>query len=251
MSGAHLPLARQPTDEPPGTGVDATPSAGRLLWFPGHIFEERSMASWELHGVAFGNCNCNWGCPCQFNSPTTHGSCEGVLTGRVDRGHFDGTSLDGLCYAMVFQWPGEIAEGNGRQQAIIDASASPEQREGLRKILHGEDTAPGATHYYVYNSMMSEVLDTLYLPIDLEIDVEARTGRARVEGLVEVDGSPITDPNSGAEFAAQIQLPTGFEYTTAEMGTASCRVTGEIQLDLSDSYGQWNEIHMNQDGVIR
>ena len=26
------------------------------------------------------------------------------------------------------------------------------QREGLRRILHGEATTPGATHFYVYNS---------------------------------------------------------------------------------------------------
>ena len=81
------------------------------------------MAEWEIHGVAFGNCNCNWSCPCQFNAPTTHGSCEGVLTGRIDRGHFDGASLDGLAWAMIFQWPGEIAEGNGRQQTVIDETA--------------------------------------------------------------------------------------------------------------------------------
>ena len=209
------------------------------------------MTSWEIHGVAFGNCNCNWGCPCQFNSPTTNGFCEGILTGRIDRGHFDGTPLDGMQYAMVFQWPGEIADGNGKQQVVIDASGDADQREAMRKILHGEATAPGATHYYVYNSMMSEVLDPLYLPIDLEIDVEARSGRARVGDLIEVNGSPITDSNSGAIFSAQIQLPNGFEYTVAEMGTASSSAKGDIKIDLSNTYGQWNEIHMCQDGVIR
>jgi hypothetical protein len=209
------------------------------------------MAEWEIHGVAFGNCNCNWGCPCQFNAPTTHGSCEGVLTGRIDRGHFDGVSLDGLAWAMIFQWPGETAEGNGRQQVVICETASAEQREGLRKILHGESTAPGATHFYVYNSMMSEVLEPLYRALELEIDVAGRKGRARVPGLLEVDGAPITDPNSGQVFQARIQLPSGFEYTNAEMGSASSRVTGDIKIELSNTYGQWNELHLNQDGVIR
>jgi hypothetical protein len=23
-------------------------------------------------------CNCDWGCPCQFNAKPTHGNCEGV-----------------------------------------------------------------------------------------------------------------------------------------------------------------------------
>jgi len=209
------------------------------------------MKSWEIHGVAFGNCNCNWGCPCQFNAPTTYGSCEGILTGRIDEGHFDGEPLGGLTYAMVFKWPGEIAEGNGRQQVIIHEGANPKQREGLRKILHGEHTAPGSTHFYVYNSTMSEVLETLYEPIQLEIDVEARTGSVRVPGLIEVDGSPITNPNTGQAHHARIELPNGFEYTVAEMGTASSRARGSIAIELDGTYGQWNELHMNQDGVIR
>jgi len=43
---------------------------------------------------------------------------------------------------LVFsvKWPGEIAEGNGRMQAIIDEGANAAQREALRKILHGEST---------------------------------------------------------------------------------------------------------------
>ena len=53
------------------------------------------MANWEIHGVSMGNCNCNWGCPCQFNSPTTNGFCEGILAGRIDRENFEGEPLDG------------------------------------------------------------------------------------------------------------------------------------------------------------
>ena len=207
--------------------------------------------TWTIRGSEFGNCNCNWGCPCQFNSPTTHGFCQAVVAGHVEEGHFDDTRLDGLSWILILQWPGEIAEGNGRQQAILDERANDAQREALRKIVHGESTAPGATHFYVYNSTMSEVLDPLFAPIDLEIDVGARTGRVDVPGLVKMQGTPIIDPNSGEEHRAAIHLPNGFEYTTAEMGSATSTVTAGIELSLSDSYGQWNVLHMNQDGVIR
>ncbi len=27
---------------------------------------------WMINGMEFGNCNCAWGCPCQFSAPTTH-----------------------------------------------------------------------------------------------------------------------------------------------------------------------------------
>ena len=206
---------------------------------------------WMIRGVEYGNCNCAWGCPCQFNAPTTHGSCEAVTGGVVEEGHFNDTRLDGLHWVMLLQWPGEIADGNGRQQAIIDERADGAQREALRKILHGESTAPGATHFYVYNSTMSEVIDPLYAPVDVEIDVDARRARLVVPGLVESTGSPIVDPHNGGEHRAQIHLPNGFEYTVAEVGTGQSRARAGIELDLSDSYGQFNVVHMNQDGVIR
>ena len=82
-------------------------------------------------------------------------------------------------------------------------------------------------------------------------DVEARRARIRVPGLVESEGSPITNDIDGSVHRARIHLPEGFEYTYAEMGTASSTVTAAIELNLKGSYGQFNEMHLNQDGVIR
>ena len=206
---------------------------------------------WTIRGKEFANCNCNYGCPCQFGSPTTHGNCEGVITGHIEEGNFGDVRLDGLDFAMLFWWPGEIAQGNGRIQQVVDESASEEQRDGLGQILRGEQTAPGATHFSIYNSMTSEVLDTLYAPIDLEIDIEARTARLSVAGIVESTGTPIINPHSGEPSRSRINLPNGFEYTVAEMGSGSSKLTAGIELELTDSYGQFSILHMNQDGVIR
>ncbi|CAK6690278.1 DUF1326 domain-containing protein [Synechococcus sp. CBW1107] len=120
---------------------------------------------WMVRGREFSNCNCDWGCPCQFNAPSTHGHCEAIGSGIVDEGYFNDTSLDGLHWVLLLQWPGEISAGNGTQQAIIDERATPQQRESLRRILHGEATKPGATGFYVYNSTMSTVLETLFAPV--------------------------------------------------------------------------------------
>jgi hypothetical protein len=206
---------------------------------------------WTIRGAEYGNCNCDWGCPCQFNAPSTYGSGEAVVGGVIEEGHFNETRLDGLNWAMVLWWPGEIAAGNGRQQAFLDERADADQREALRKILHGESTAPGATHFFVYNSTMSEVLEPVVAPVEVSVDVEARKGRLFVPGRLESNGSPVTDPHTGVEMQAAIQLPNGFEYTVAQMGTGTSRTTGDIELELNDSYGQFNILHMNQDGVIR
>ncbi|MBO1224206.1 MAG: DUF1326 domain-containing protein [Candidatus Scalindua sediminis] len=206
---------------------------------------------WMIRGSEFTNCNCAFGCPCQFNSPSTNGYCEAICSALIEEGNFNDISLDGLCFVMLLKWPGEIAEGNGQQQLIIDESANPEQREALRKIAHGESTAPGATHYYVFNSTISKVHNTLYAPIKISIDVEARHAHTKIEGLVESAGTPLVDPFSGEESRARIHLPNGFEYTYAEMGAGTSKITADIELDLKNSYGQFNILHMNQDGVIR
>ena len=206
---------------------------------------------WMLRGVNYANCNCNYGCPCQFNAPTTHGNCEGVVCGHIEEGYHGDTQLAGLDWAMPFWYPGEVAEGNGRQQFIIDERADDAQRAALGRILNGEDTVPGATIFNVLSSTFSEVLETLYAPITLEIDLDARMGRLNVPGVVESTGSPIIDPFSGEPSRARINLPNGFEYTVAEMGSGSSKLTGAIELELTDSYGQFNILHMNQDGVIR
>ena len=206
---------------------------------------------WMLRGVEYGNCNCNWGCPCQFGAPTTHGNCEAVVAGHVEEGNFNETKLDGLDWALLLHWPGEIADGNGTEQAIIDERADPAQREGLRKILHGESTTSGMTHFFVYNSTMLSVLETLYAPIELSIDVDGRMATVKIGDLVESVGTPIMSRFDGSATRSRINLPNGFEYTYAEMGNGSTKARAGIELDLADTYGQFNVLHMNQDGVIR
>lgn len=206
---------------------------------------------WMLRGTNFVNCNCAYGCPCQFGSPSTHGFCEAIEANEIEQGYFNDTRLDGLRFVMLVHWPGEIADGNGRSQFIIDERADVAQREALGKILRGESTAPGATHFYVFNSTMSEVLDPIYAPIDLTIDVERRSARLRVGDLVESEGKPIVDPFGGGEFRAGIGLPKGFEYSYAEVASGTSRVRAGIELDLSRTHAHFSPLHMNQDGVIR
>jgi hypothetical protein len=210
-----------------------------------------TTTSWMIRGVEFGNCNCSWGCPCQFNAPTTHGHCEGFAAGRIDEGYHGETRLDGLNWAVVFWWPGEIAEGNGRFQAIVDERGDLSQREALRRIICGEDTTPGATIFQVFSTTVSEVHDTLYLPIEAEIDVDACSAKVHVPGVIDSVGGPIISPHSGQPHRAQIHLAEGFEYAVAEIGNGNSKITGAIQLELTNSYGQFCVTHMNQDGLIR
>ena len=154
-------------------------------------------------------------------------------------------------FVLLLKWPGEIKDGGGTEQAIIEERASAQQREALTKILYGQSTAPMATHFFVYNAMSDTVLDPLYKPIEMSIDIEGRTANTKIAGIVESEGRPIIHPINDSEVRSRIHLPNGFEYTYAEMGSGTSKVTGAIELDFNGSYGQFNVLHMNQDGVVR
>ncbi len=210
-----------------------------------------ASTTWELRGREFANCNCAYGCPCQFNALPTHGDCRAVIGYQIEEGRHGEVRLDGLRAALMVRWPGAVHQGNGTMQAIVDERANTGQREALRRIIHGEDTQDMATMWWVYSAMSPNKLETLYKPIDLMIDVEKRTGRMSIPGVIEMSGEPIRNPVTGAEHRARIDLPHGFEYRIAEMGSASTSAKGSIAMELKDSYGQFAELHLSDRGVVR
>jgi hypothetical protein len=207
--------------------------------------------AWQISGREFSNCNCAYGCPCQFNALPTHGDCRAVIGYQIDQGHYGDVRLDGLRAALIASWPGPIHEGNGTMQIVVDKRADARQRESLRKIILGEDTKEMATMWWVFSAMAPHKQETLYKRIDLEVDVDKRTGRMSIPGVAEMSGEPIRNPVTGAEHRARIDLPHGFEYTVAEMGSASSSVKGPIAMELKNSYGQFAELHLSDSGVIR
>ena len=207
--------------------------------------------NWIIKGMEYGNCNCAYGCPCQFNALPTYGNCQYVLFARIDEGNYDGTNLDGISFAMFGEFPGAVHEGNGTQQLVISDKADDKQQEAIRLIVYNEYTDELITHYAIYNAMCTTSHDPIIAPIELEMDMEARTARGRIPGWVISDAEPIRNPITGEEHRATIGLPNGFEYTIAEMGSASSKIEGHIPLEFQNSYAQFNELHMTQQGVVR
>ncbi len=205
---------------------------------------------WYVEGIEFGVCNCVYACPCQFEALPTHGHCRGFEVVRIDKGRFGEVPLDGLLVAMVYAWPGPVFEGKGEMQVIIDERANPRQREALIKILHGEETDEGATHWWVYHAMSETVHQPLVKRIQFEVDIEARTARVVIPGVVQSEGRPIRSPATGQEHRVRIDIPSGIEFELAEIGSGSATATGAIQLDLKDTYGQFNRLRHSGSGVV-
>ena len=209
------------------------------------------MTQWEIQGTELINCNCAYGCPCQFNSLPTHGLCEAMGAIAIDKGHWGDVSLDGTKIGVVFHWPGAIHQGKGECQPIVDERASPQQREALLRIMSGQDTEPFATMFSVFASTLEKVHDPIFTRIDYDVDVDARRGRVNAKGVFEVEARPIRNPVTGADHRARIDLPHGFEYELAEVGSASSRSQGALKVELKDSYAQFARLHMGNKGLVR
>ena len=210
------------------------------------------MASieWRVRADEFANCNCSYGCPCQFNALPTHGFCEATAGWKIHEGHFGDVRLDGLDTAFFVHFPAAVHEGNGTIQLVVDARADARQREALVKIMSGEETEAMATMWWVFSAMSPNKLEPLFVPIHFEVDVEKRRARLEIPGLVEAVGEPIRNPVTGAEHRVRIDLPDGFEYRIAEIGSGTTRATGAITLALKDSYAQFAHLHLSNKGVV-
>jgi hypothetical protein len=211
---------------------------------------EKPSVDWRIRGVSFGNCNCSYGCPCQFEALPTHGHCQGFEVFRIDAGHFGDVRLDGLHAAVTYAWPGPIFKGDGAMQAIIDERAGEPQRHGLATVLHGGETAPGATHWWVFHAMSSTVHPALFAPIAFEVDIDARTATVNIPGILESVGQPIRSPATGDVHRVRIEIPDGIEFERAEIGSATTRARGRITLDLKDTYGQFNLLDHSGRGIV-
>ena len=139
---------------------------------------------WQFKSETYDNCNCAVNCGCQFNLPSTYGYCQSAFVGNVVEGYFNDTPLAGLNWAGLYKWPGEIAEGNGKRQIVIDERADEAQRAALETIVSGGECEPLSNLFSVFASTCSEFCETLFLPIDLEANLESRTATVDIPGIL-------------------------------------------------------------------
>ena len=204
--------------------------------------QRSAWTQWHLQGEEVSSCNCDWGCPCQFNAAPTHVGCDGIAGFRIRKGHFGATSLDCVRFVHILVWPGRIDQGGGTMQLILDPESSAEQRNALIVLSSGRE---GGGYFDIFASTCSTLLDPIVAPILFETDRERRTGKVVVPGIIENEIGPIRNPVTGDEHRARIVLPGGFEFTEAEMAD-SVRLcvasTAPLHFEYAHTYGQLNAI---------
>lgn len=208
-----------------------------------------AFIEWRMRGPEIANCNCDWGCPCQFNALPTRGNCRAMTAMRIDEGHFGNVDLTGLVWAGMFAWPGPIHEGDGEAFVVIDEKANEAQRTAILTILSGGETEPGATIFNVFATVIATLYEPAFVPIEFEADMKARTGLVRIPGILETRAEPIRNPVTGQEHRAQVILPQGFEYRIAEFGSGDTRSDGPVKLDWTTRHAHLAMLDLSTHGA--
>jgi hypothetical protein len=203
--------------------------------------ETTTKTEWRMTGEEAASCNCDWGCPCQFNALPTHGRCEALAGWQIREGYFGTTRLDGVRFAGIYWWPGPIHNADGTYQLIIDEQATAEQRKALIALQSGTH---GGTYFEIFAAVCPNRLEPVIAPITFESDREQRRAHVHIPGIGELRTEPIKNPVTGEEHRARIVLPNGFEYKEAEVAN-SIKLKVQSQAPLAfehqQTYGQLNE----------
>ena len=201
---------------------------------------EPAKIKWRIAGEEVANCNCSWGCPCQFNALPTTGDCEALIAFQISDGYFGNTRLDAVRFARLHWFPGAVHEGNGVRRTIVDEKATKEQREALIALDSGQHGGP---YWEIFAALCPNLIEPFFAPITLEVDREKRRATIRIPGTAESEVEPIKNPAAGEEHRARIVLPYGFEVKEAEMGnTVDCRVGAgdKLTYEFKNTYAQLN-----------
>jgi hypothetical protein len=89
---------------------------------------------WIIRGLEISTCNCNWGCPCQFNSIQTHGHCRAGVAMRIEAGHYGDSRLDGLLWYALFATVPDYIDANA---SPIANSVTGERHRARAFLPHG------------------------------------------------------------------------------------------------------------------
>jgi hypothetical protein len=186
---------------------------------------------WNLKGTVFVACNCDYGCPCNFNALPTQGKCEGQWTWHVEEGRFGDVELDGLNFTVAVDWPGAIHEGNGTALILVDDRADERQREAISALVGGEVGGPWGILAWTWPTVHGPT------PVPYEVEVAGVASRLKAGDQLVLESEPIRNPVTGAEVHPGAVLPEGLIFKRGEFGSSKTfRVADGISYEHPGKY---------------
>jgi CheY-like chemotaxis protein len=188
-------------------------------------------APWKIVGKVLAACNCDWGCPCNFNGLPTTGKCEGGWTWHVEQGAYRDVRLDGLNFSLYVNWPGAVHHGNGVAVFFIDECADNSQRSVIATLVGGTAGGPW--------SLLAATWLQVHGPYTVGYDIAFDGVKTEIKcgDLLEIEGGPIRNPVTGAESHPRVLLPEGIIFKAGDVGASMrFRLKNDVQYDHSGKY---------------
>lgn len=191
----------------------------------------QTATQWHLKGTVLIACNCDYGCPCNFNALPTQGHCEGGWTWHIDEGRYGDTRLDGLNVAVAADWPKAIHEGNGEALILIDERADEAQRAAIQSLLSGQVGGPWA----IVGRTLTKLHGPHFVPFEVTLADQHTTVRAGEALTIEME--PIRNPMTKAEVHPGAVLPEGFIFKEGLFASSKIfRVSDGISYEHAGKY---------------
>ncbi|MGH7468263.1 MAG: DUF1326 domain-containing protein [Longimicrobiales bacterium] len=188
------------------------------------------MSDWQLNGNIIIACNCDFGCPCNFNARPSHGKCEGGWVWAIADGQVRGVRVAGLALALYADWPGAIHEGGGRAVSYLDDRANAQQQDALTRLVRGEFGGPWGIFINTYQLEGPA-------PARFDIQFAEYDTKLRIGDAVALELKKIRNPVTQAEVHPEMILPEGLVVKRGRLAASKVfQVRDGIRYDHSGQY---------------
>jgi hypothetical protein len=189
------------------------------------------IPNWHIEADYVETCNCDYGCPCNFNGFPTYGFCRALILYHIRSGFYASTSLDGLDIVTAVSWPKAIHEGNGTVQLFLTKNISQEQKNAVITIFSGQ--AKGDGPFALFAPTYKYILEPQL--VDLHVNINGKKSSFSIPGVLDVKLENFVNPVTGEEQDTKIQLPKGFIWKLAEAAKTKIMNISTPNLNFDDS----------------
>ncbi len=197
--------------------------------------------SWHIEGELVGSCNCDWGCPCNFQAEPTQGSCDGFYVIAVHEGMFGDVDLSGARFMMGGHTPGAIHEREGTGILVLDEATNAKQREAIQTLWRGGGVGSPFDEFAWATTVWHE---PIVAPIDMKLDGIRSEVKVGDGAIYELALDRVKNPVTGEDEITLFDHPTGFSSKYAELGmSTAARFNSDVATyDHTGKYAEYAKI---------
>ena len=120
-------------------------------------------------------------------------------------------------------------------QPILPAWTTAEQRDAVFAIMSGEGQPPNSI-FPIFHAIVETVHEPQFTDITFEWDLDKRTARVVVPGIVRARTEPLRNPVTDGEQRVVTVLPTGWTFYECEGASGTAKGIGDIKFDFANRH---------------